>query len=57
MTATEARVFRFTGSEVHRDAEACAFEVIEYVLKFQRQHLEEEFKKFLSAKATHRGQR
>ncbi len=54
MTATEARVFRFTGSEVYHDAEACAFEVFEYALKLQQKHLEEEFKKFLQAKAAHR---
>jgi very-short-patch-repair endonuclease len=50
MTATEAKVFRFTGSEIYRDPEACALEVLEYVLKVQQQHLEEEFKKFVLEK-------
>ena len=53
LTATEARVFRFTGSEVYRDADACALEVLEYVIGVQQRHLEEEFKKFLLVKAAH----
>jgi very-short-patch-repair endonuclease len=53
MTATEARVFHFTGSEVYRDAQACAVEAFEYVLKHQQRHLEEEFKKFIVANAAH----
>jgi very-short-patch-repair endonuclease len=53
MAATEARVFHFTGSEVYRDAQACAVEVFEYVLKHQQRHLEEEFKKFIVANAAH----
>lgn len=56
MTATEARVFRFTGSEVYRDAEACVLEVLEYVIGVQQRHLEEEFKKFLLAKAAYKEQ-
>jgi very-short-patch-repair endonuclease len=51
MTETEARVFRFTGSEVYRDATACAAQVLQYVLKHQQKHLEEEFKKFVRANA------
>jgi very-short-patch-repair endonuclease len=50
MTATEARVFRFSGSEVYQDAEACAADVLEYVFKLQQEHLEDEFKKFLRKK-------
>jgi very-short-patch-repair endonuclease len=50
MTATEARVFRFTGREVWRDAEACAAEVLEYVIRIQQKHLEDEFRKFIIKK-------
>jgi very-short-patch-repair endonuclease len=54
MTATNAKVFRFTGREVWRDAEGCAYEVLEYVLRLQEEHLSDEFKKFLEKKAKHR---
>ncbi|MEP6943122.1 MAG: DUF559 domain-containing protein [Betaproteobacteria bacterium] len=47
MTSTDAKVFRFTGHEVQRNAEACAHEVLEYVIRIQQQNLNEEFKKFL----------
>ena len=50
MTSTEAKVFRFTGREVHRDAKGCAYEVLEYVMRIQQQHLGEEFKKFVENK-------
>ena len=50
MTSTEAKVFRFTGREVYRDADACAYEVMEYVIKVQRNHLNEEFVKFIDMK-------
>jgi very-short-patch-repair endonuclease len=51
MTATDAKVFRFTGREVWRDAEACAYEVLEYVIRIQQQHLNEEFIKVIQEKA------
>jgi very-short-patch-repair endonuclease len=51
MTATDARVFRFTGREVWRDAEACAYEVLEYVIKIQQAHLDEEFRNFVQTRA------
>ena len=50
MTSTEARVFRFTGREVYRDADACACEILEYVIKVQQDHLDEDFIKFIRAK-------
>ncbi|MBL8535465.1 MAG: DUF559 domain-containing protein [Betaproteobacteria bacterium] len=53
MTSRGAKNFRFTGSEVYRDAEGCALEVLEYILKFQQKHLGEAFKKFVTEKARH----
>lgn len=47
MTATEAKLFRFIGREVWRDSEACASEVLEYVLEIQARHLGEEFLRFV----------
>lgn len=47
MTRTHAKVFRFTGREVWRDPDACAYEVFEYVLELQQPHLDAEFTKFL----------
>ena len=49
MTATNAKVFRFTGREVWRDAEACAAEVFTYVTCIQQQHLEKKFIDFVEA--------
>ncbi len=47
MTGTGAQVFRFTGREISRDADACAYEVLEYVITIQREHLLKEFERFL----------
>ena len=47
MTATNANIFRFTGREVWRHAEACASEVLTYVTRIQQQHLEGKFLKFV----------
>ena len=47
MTATNVKVLRFTGREVYLDAEACALEVLTYVFSLQRDHLTEEWKKFV----------
>lgn len=51
MTATEARVFRFTGREVWRDSIACAKEVLDYVVKVQERYLNQEFRKFIVKRA------
>lgn len=47
MTATDAKIFRFTGREIWRNAEACASEVLEYVIRYQQDHLDESFIKFV----------
>jgi hypothetical protein len=55
MTSTNARLFRFTGSEVFRDADACALEVFEHVIELQEQNLDAAFEDWLHIAAKHRG--
>ena len=47
MTTTNAKVLRFTGREVWRDAESCAYQALEYAIRLQQDYLEIEFMKFI----------
>jgi very-short-patch-repair endonuclease len=54
MTAAGTKVFRFTGSEVYRDAIGCAAEVLEYVSKIQQENLSGHWRRFVDREAAAR---
>lgn len=47
VTATEGRLFRFSGSEIYKDAEACAYEVMTYAIGLQQANLKKHFLAFV----------